>query len=196
MQFFTLANIIEVLATITALLYIYFIAQQKIIAWFLAFFSSGLLAFSNILTNLYFFAFLNTLYVILAVYGFYVWKFKTNFNNKLIITEYQAKQHIILIIIGVVISVIAVGLIKVLGIASTYLEITITVFSVLATYLQANKILSSWLYFMVLNLLSVIVYFNVQLYKLAFLFLVYVVLSIIGYNKWRKSNDYKKHTTK
>lgn len=196
MEFFTIYNITEILATITALLYVYFIAQEKIIAWFLAFFSSGLLVFSNVLTNLYFFAFLNSLYVALAVYGFYVWRFKTNFNNKIIITEYSLKKHAILILVSIIISAVAVVLVKALNISSTYLEITITVFSVLATYLQANKILSSWLYFMVLNLLSVIVYFNVELYKLAFLFLIYVILSIVGYNKWRNSNDYKQHTTK
>ena len=59
--------------------------------------------------------------------------------------------------------------------------------SVFATILVARKVFENWHWWLVIDSVSACLYFTRHLYLTMLLFIVYVVLSVIGLNQWRRS---------
>ncbi len=57
---------------------------------------------------------------------------------------------------------------------------------VLATWLVARKVLESWLYWIVIDLLSMLLYLQAGLYATATLYALYTILAYVGFREWRK----------
>ena len=67
------------------------------------------------------------------------------------------------------------------------LDAFITIFSFLGTYLEVVKVMEAWLYWLLINLVSVWLYHDRGLDIYAVLIGVYSLLSVWGYLSWRKS---------
>ena len=67
-----------------------------------------------------------------------------------------------------------------------YLDASTTTFSLFASVLEARKILSGWAYWIVINGVTVGLYFSKSLDIYAGLMVIYFVMSIVGYFQWRK----------
>jgi nicotinamide mononucleotide transporter len=70
--------------------------------------------------------------------------------------------------------------------AYPYLDAFVTVSSVVTTYMVARKILENWLYWLVVDSLSLYLYVQRGLYFYVGLFAVYLVLVVIGFVRWRR----------
>ena len=58
--------------------------------------------------------------------------------------------------------------------------------SVITTYLVTRKYLQNWLYWIVIDMVSVPLYIDRGLNLTALLFIVYTVVAVIGYFSWRR----------
>ncbi|MGJ8693156.1 MAG: nicotinamide riboside transporter PnuC [Thalassotalea sp.] len=67
-----------------------------------------------------------------------------------------------------------------------YLDACTTVFAVFATYLVTQKILENWLYWIVIDFVSIYLYVEKALLPTAFLFSLFVIIAFFGYFKWSK----------
>jgi nicotinamide mononucleotide transporter len=56
-----------------------------------------------------------------------------------------------------------------------------------ATWMLARKILEQWLFWIVIDLMSVVLYVWQGLYATTILFVVYIVMANVGYRQWKKS---------
>jgi len=70
-----------------------------------------------------------------------------------------------------------------------YLDAAVMVFSILATWMLAQKILENWLYWMVIDAAAITLYWSTGYYVTIILFMIYVILSLYGYFSWRKSKE-------
>ena len=70
-----------------------------------------------------------------------------------------------------------------------YLDTFTTVFAVFATYMLTKKILENWLYWIVIDSVSIYIYINKGFYLTAVLFAFYTVLAFIAYNNWKKEYE-------
>jgi nicotinamide mononucleotide transporter len=61
-----------------------------------------------------------------------------------------------------------------------------TVFSLFATYMVVKKILGNWLYWIIIDTVSVYLYFSRDLHLTALLFMAYTIIAIFGYFNWLK----------
>ena len=61
-----------------------------------------------------------------------------------------------------------------------------TVFSVIATYMVTKKVLENWLYWIVIDIVSVYLYFSRDLQLTSLLFVIYTIVAIFGYFSWKK----------
>jgi len=61
-----------------------------------------------------------------------------------------------------------------------------TAFSFTATYMLARKILEHWIIWVVVDFISVALYFYRGLYSSIVLFLIYTILAVLGYKEWKK----------
>ena len=56
-----------------------------------------------------------------------------------------------------------------------------------ATFMVARKILENWIYWFVIDAVSIGLYLSRELYFTAGLFAAYLVMIVIGYRSWRAS---------
>ena len=74
-----------------------------------------------------------------------------------------------------------------------YVDSFTTWASVFTTYLVARKYLQNWLYWIVIDAVSVPLYIERGLSLTALLFAAYIVIAVLGYISWR--NHYHKSRT-
>jgi len=70
--------------------------------------------------------------------------------------------------------------------ARPYIDSFTTWASVVTTYLVARKFLQNWLYWIVIDTVSIFLYVDRGLNLTALLFVAYVVIATAGYFKWRE----------
>lgn len=174
---------LEILVVLTTLLYNYYLIKQKIICWVFGFLSSffGLIVFYE--KQLIGQVILHVFYLLMAIYGGIIWK-----KNKqlLMIKQWNLIHHLYTIGLGILITtLLGKWVLPTFTNHINFLDIGITVFCFIATFKEAHKILSAWLYWIVLNLASMALYFQSNLKIYALLMCVYTLLSIKGYWVWR-----------
>ena len=59
--------------------------------------------------------------------------------------------------------------------------------SVLTTFMVARKVLENWIYWIVIDATSIVLYLDRGLYLYAGLFVAYLVIAVFGYFNWRHS---------
>ena len=59
--------------------------------------------------------------------------------------------------------------------------------AIVATFMVARKVLENWLYWLVIDAVSIWLYLERGLYFTVGLFCVYLVMVVIGYRSWRAS---------
>jgi nicotinamide mononucleotide transporter len=69
--------------------------------------------------------------------------------------------------------------------AFPYLDTFTTVFAVFATYLVTQKVLENWLYWVVIDAISIYLYIEKGLIPTTVLFIIYVIIAAYGYFKWQ-----------
>jgi len=68
-----------------------------------------------------------------------------------------------------------------------YLDSFTTWASVFTTVMVARKVLENWLYWIVINSVSIFLYIDRDLNQTAMMFSVYLLLSVVGYVAWKKN---------
>lgn len=170
------------------LLFVFYIIREKRMGWIFGIIGSFISIALFISVKLYSEAVLYSYYVAMGYYGWNTWK--TNTAESLPISEKNLVYHLQLILACLVLSF---GLGAFFS-ASTdaqrpYADAFSSIFSFLATYLEARKILSAWLYWIFLNAFSVWLYHERGLAVYAGLMILYTILSIVGYVRWKKNFD-------
>jgi len=179
---------IENLAVALALLYVVGAAYNKIWCWFASILSSMLYFILCYQTQLFLESFLQLFFIAMSVVGSAMWNKKNKHDNdNLNITKNSFLKNIKISSSLVFVSLF-LGFIfsKYTKAALPYLDAPITVFSIYATFLTAQKKLESWIYWMFINLASIYLYFQRDLTTTSMLFVVYFLMSIYGLYKWNK----------
>ncbi len=183
--------ILEWLAVGCNLVFIGLLIKQKRMAWWFGIVGSLLSIFLFISAKLYAEAILYLFYVVMGFYGLYNWR-KSAID--LPINEVSLTKHLQFILLSMACSIgLGAFFATQTDAQKPYADALSTVFGFLATYLEAKKVLSTWLYWIVLNGFSVWLYFSRTLYVYAGLMVLYTVLSVVGYLQWQKS--YKTQST-
>ncbi len=68
-----------------------------------------------------------------------------------------------------------------------FLDSMVTWSSVFATFLVARKVYENWHWWLVIDAVSLCLYFTRRLYLTTLLFALYLVLIVIGMREWRRS---------
>ena len=190
-SYITTLPFLELIAVVTALLYVVLAAKVNIWCWPAALVST--LLYTAIFYEVYLWmdSLLQVYYMVMAVYGWYSWRNsnKLSYQNTQVIeiTKWSVNKHIKIIAILSCISVGLGWLMSNYTIADfPYFDSATTVFAIFTTYLVVIKVLENWLYWIVIDLVSIYLYIEKDLTPTAVLFGLYVVLAIYGYVQWRK----------
>jgi nicotinamide mononucleotide transporter len=185
---------LELVAMLLALAYIILAAQGSLWCWPAAFISTALytIIFYDVLLLMD--SALNAYYLVMAVYGYWVWHKSTSTatthnkpmkSNPIIIVSWSGNRHFKICCCLTIISLILGYIIANYTPASfPYLDTFTTVFAVFATYLVTQKVLENWLYWVVIDAVSIYLYIEKGLIPTTVLFIIYVVIALYGYFKW------------
>jgi nicotinamide mononucleotide transporter len=181
--YFYRSIIIESIAVLFSILYVILAVKENIWCWGAALISVSLYIYICFSAQLYPETGLQVFYFIMAIIGYYMW----NKENKEEIKEWSEIKHLLIILLGAILTFF-------MGFYfSTYtnsqmpiIDSFTTVFSIIATYMVIKKVLGNWLYWIVIDAVSVYLYFNRDLHLTSLLFIAYTIIAIFGYFSWMK----------
>jgi nicotinamide mononucleotide transporter len=126
--------------------------------------------------------------MIMAVYGFILWRNGGVEGEELEITRWSLKKNIFIVISGILIAFLLAYLSDTYTEARfAYLDTFVMVFSVIATWMLANKVLENWLYWMVIDSAAIVLYWKSGYLATIVLFVLYVILAFYAYYSWWKT---------
>jgi nicotinamide mononucleotide transporter len=177
-------TIIEWLGVVFTLLYNLFLIRENIWCWLFGILCSvcGMVVFYH--TQLYGQMFLYLFYTSMGFYGWWYWKQAE--KKHIHIVNWSPTKQVWVFSSGIFACAISYFIVHKMHSDISLLDIELTVFSFIATFKETRKVLSGWLYWVILNLLSAYLYLNNGLMGYFILSLVYSVLSVYGFMAWRK----------
>ena len=177
----------EILAAILAIIYLLLALKQDIRCWIAWIISSLMYLFVMLYAGLLMESALQIFYVGMGIYGWMQWD-KRSAQDKLSIRRWNKKQHFYAIGSLLCIVVISGYLLSLNSNAvAPYIDSFTTWGAILATFMVAKKVLENWIYWFVIDFVSVFLFLSRELYPTAVLFVIYLVIIVFGYRAWIKA---------
>jgi nicotinamide mononucleotide transporter len=178
---------VEITAAVLAVAYLLLAIRQRLSCWVAAFVSSCLYVWVMFGARLYMESVLNAFYAAMAVYGYWQWRHGAG-GRALEVSRWSVSRN-------------AIGLLAVIGmsIVSSYFLRRFTPAawpfvdsmaawaSVFATFLVARKVYENWHWWLVIDSVSMCLYYNRGLYLTMLLFGLYLLMIVMGMREWRRS---------
>ena len=175
----------EFVAVALALAYVLLAARENVFCWPAALGSTGIYFVLFLQSGLVFQTGLQLFYMVMAVYGWWHWRHPGRHLERLPITTWRPRTH--LLVIG------GTGLVS-LGMgwmldhngdsAMPYLDAATTWFAVVTTFMVTRKKLENWIYWIVIDLASLYLFASQGLYLTAALMGLYSALAAYGAVHW------------
>ena len=179
---------IEIIATITSLIYLFLLTKENIWCWFFAIISAILSIYSFINVKLYSEAFLYSTFILFSLYGWYKWANTGTVEKPLTVSKLPLKMHGLWLIVGFLLAFLVGYLFRTYTDAEkSFIDANTTVFGLIASYLEAHKYLYAWMYWLIINGVSIWLYFTQGLPLYAGLMVIYFIMSGVGLWRWRAS---------
>lgn len=177
-------SVIESVAVLFSILYVILAAKESIWCWGAAAISVILYIYICYTAQLYPETGLQVFYLFMAGYGYHHWNKK---EQELQISEWNTSKHLLVLAIGATLTfLMGFYFTTYTNAAMPLVDSFTTIFSIFATFMVAKKILGNWLYWIVIDAVSVYLYFSRDLHLTSLLFLAYTIIAIFGYFKWLK----------
>ena len=186
---FSLINpiLLEITAVVFAIIYLLLAVKQDVRCWYAAILSSGLYFFIMMSANLYMEAYLQIFYILMAIYGWFQWNKISEDKSKFIVRTWSVKQHLIVISSVISLAYISGSLLNIYTEAALpFIDALTTWGAIIATYMVAKKLLENWIYWFVIDSISVLLFMSRGLYLTSVLFFVYLIIIYFGYKSWTK----------
>jgi nicotinamide mononucleotide transporter len=181
-------SLLEVVAVVMALLYLFLAIRQNIWCWFGAGISTAIYVYLFLDAKLYMQSALNGFYFAMAIYGWVVWRSGQTEEKQLPVVSWPLMTHVYaILLIG------AVGLFNgyVLDTLTdsqhAYVDAIVAWGAIWATFLVARKVLENWWYWLVIDIASIFIYWSRDLQLTSVLFAVYVLMIPFGLVSWARS---------
>jgi len=178
---------LEGLAVVLAIAYLLLATRQSLWCWVCAFISSALYTVIFWDVNLFMESALNVYYVVMAGVGYWQWRYGSSAHTPLQIRCLGWKKHVLLVASMLVLALLnGVLMQRYTTAAWPFVDAFTTWASVITTWLVVRKVPENWLYWLVIDSISIYLYVDRGLYMTAALFAGYVVIVIFGYRQWRR----------
>lgn len=177
---------LELAAVILALLYVLLAIKEHRSCWLAGGLSAGFYAIVFWRVDLIMEAALQLFYIAMAIYGWRVWA-ADNSRETLQIQRWPWRNH------AIALATIVGGAWILGGLMSTYtsaampfIDTGTTLAALITTWMVARKVLANWIYWILINAVSIYLYLNRGLDLTAALFGAYIVLAAAGYLQWHR----------
>lgn len=177
----------EFVAVFLSIAYLLLAMRQSLWCWVAAFFSTLIYAILFFDAALLMDSVLNIYYLFMAVYGWYSWRFGNKNDENLHPSSWKISLHVkIILILGFISLAFGYIMDNYTHADFAYLDSATTVFAIFTTYMLAKKILENWIYWIVIDAVSIYIYIEKSFYLTTLLFCLYTILAFIAYLQWKR----------
>ena len=177
---------IEIIAVAFGLAYIVLAAKENSWCWPAAFIGTGTSIYLFWDGKIYMESLLNAYYLVMAIYGWWQWRYGGSEQSKLTISHFNLQQHCLAILLVIVLSLVNGYLLSTkTDAALPYLDSFTTWSAVITTWMVTRKILENWLYWIIINSAAIYLFIERGFLLYAMLYALYIVIAIFGYKQWR-----------
>lgn len=192
-------NTIELLGTIIGLIYIWLEYRASIYLWIAGIIMPAVYLFVYYNAGLYADFGINIYYLVIALYGWIAWK--TGFSitrkqetKKELAISYMPRKEYYKAIVAYIIAQLFIAYILINHTDSTvpWSDSFTTALSIVGMWMLARKYIEQWWVWIVVDIVSSGLYIYKELYFTAVLYLLYAIIAIFGYFKWKKMMQYER----
>ena len=177
---------LEWVAMFSSIVYVYLAAKGNIWCWLSGFLSCLLFTFVFLYQQVHTQIILNILYMLMAIWGWIMWMEPKREGHPSEFEVWPLKQHLStnagLLALAYLLYIVVP---QWFGHQSILLEIILVLGSVFATITTIYKVVESWIYWLVLDLLGVYLYWQGGSINLAY-FVIHALLAVYGLVLWRQ----------
>lgn len=182
-----MAWIIEGVGAALAIAYLLLALKQNKLCWFAWIASSILYLYVMYQAGLYMESLLQVFYLCMGFYGLSQWTKTINNNQNTYVDLWSIGNHIFAISLVIVLSFLSgILLSNFSNAAFPFIDAFTTWGAIVASYMVAKKILENWIYWFVIDFISVFIFASRGLYFTSALFVTYLVIIYFGYKSWSK----------
>ncbi|MFN3952001.1 MAG: nicotinamide riboside transporter PnuC [Thermaurantimonas sp.] len=172
----------EAVAVVFSILYTWLLADGNMWCWWFAIGASVIYIALTLRVGLFAESFLHGVYLIMAIYGLHR---SGEWEASGLSESFGWPVHILAVASG---GIITYGsgrlLVTYTRAKATYLDSFTTVFSLWATWLMVNFYPENWIYWIVIDAASAVLYFRGGLFMSSLLYLAYTFLALRGWILW------------
>ena len=192
-------SIWEWIAVVCGIAYVILAALRNNVCWYFAIASSGIYIYLCLNGKLYIESVLQVFYVIMAIVGWVAWrKDGSNESDELdklldlpeskdLVKIWPLSYHLFNILISAGVAFILGFCFDILtNQAFPYADAFTTVFSLIATFMVVKKVLENWIYWIVIDVVSIFLYHERGYSLSAVLYFIFTLLAIVGFVAWYK----------
>ena len=178
---------IEIVGAILSLIYLYLSIKAKVSLWFFGIVSSLFYIVVFFQTKFYADMSLQFYYVFVSVYGWIYWKRGKSETEEIGTTQLTKKITLILILVTLLTYIVYYLILsKFTDSTIPKADSLVGALSVVGTWMLARKLIENWLVWIIADGLCVGLYIYKGLYPTAVLFVIYTIMSVVGYFQWKK----------
>jgi len=178
---------IEVVGFATGFIFIFLEIKENKWMWPVGFLSALFYVFVFFQAKFYADMSLQFYYLIISVYGWYVWTRGKNDEDVIVISSGKNRQFIVLAIVSFILFLLVAYILqRFTDSPLPYWDSLTTSLSIVAVWMLAKKIIEQWFVWIFVDLLSAVLYIYKDLYLTSLLYLIFAVLAFVGYLQWKK----------
>ncbi|MBC8601770.1 nicotinamide mononucleotide transporter [Parabacteroides acidifaciens] len=191
-------QLLEYFGVLTGLLYLLLEIRQHRAMWVVGFLTSLVYVFVFFFSKIYADMGLNIYYVAISIYGFWQWTRKKAINEEKTNQNAPANEAILYrnmtspLFAGIALAILAIYALL-YYILHNFTDSPIpagdaftTAVGIVATWMLARRIIEHWIFWIIVNCVSVYLYYLRGLYPTMFLYICYAILAAVGLYTWKK----------
>lgn len=181
-------TVLEVFGFVTGVLTVWALTKQYLWNWYVAALNAIAFLFLFFGVGLYADAFLQLIFLSISIYGVIKWRNGGDDGKNSLRVRNNTKREALVLLPLAALGIIGVATFLRTQTDSTvyWFDAAILILSVLATYGQSKKIIESWYVWIVVDIISIPLYFYKGLTLTALLYGIFLTLCIIGAYRWNK----------
>ena len=174
----------ELVAVALAIIYLLLAVKQNILCWPAAIMSSSIYFFIMYSAGLYMEAYLQIFYVLMGLYGWSQWKSN---EASLIVRTWTKRNHLFAFLFIILLTLVSGYTLQTYTDAALpFIDAFTTWGAIVATYMVAKKLIENWIYWFLIDSISIFLFLSRDLFFTAVLFLGYLVIIYFGYKSWKE----------
>jgi nicotinamide mononucleotide transporter len=180
------SHTIEVVAAFTGILSVLFQIRQNVLVWFFGIVASLLYTWVFFYSRLYALMSLQAYYIAISIYGWVVWVRKKKQDDTAIRRLSFGETIRFFLILAMLSGAFFLFLSRYTDSIVPFADAFITASCLVASYMLAHKYLEQWLVWLVVDVISIFLYFYQHLYSTVVFSIVLSVMAVVGFSQWKK----------